>query len=155
MSTFSSQLIVCSSALIEDLYKVTRKTPPPGQQLIILGRVAVLAVAAIAFVLAINPNDSILGLVSFAWAGFGASFGPLMLLSLYWRKLTTWGALAGMATGAATVFIWKALDTGIYELLPAFVLHIAVAVIVSLATYRKNEAIETEFDSAIEAVRVK
>lgn len=93
-----------------DLYKVVRRTPPPGRQLVIMGRVAVL-VAAIAFVLAINPNDSILGLVSFAWAGFGASFGPLMLLSLYWRKLTTWGALAGMVTGAVTVFIWSNLDT--------------------------------------------
>lgn len=155
MSTFSSQLIVCSSALIEDLYKVIRKTPPPARQLVILGRLAVLVVAAIAFVLAINPNDSILGLVSFAWAGFGASFGPLTLLSLYWRKLTIWGALAGMAVGAATVFIWKALDTGIYELLPAFVLHVIVAVVVSLVTYRKNDAIEAEFDSTVEMVKTK
>ena len=153
MSTFSSQLIVCSSALIEDLYKVVRRTPPPGRQLVIMGRVAVLAVAAIAFVLAINPNDSILGLVSFAWAGFGASFGPLMLLSLYWRKLTTWGALAGMVTGAVTVFIWSNLDTGIYELLPAFVAHVIVAMVVSLLTYRKDEVIEAEFTSAVTMVK--
>ncbi|MFT3942544.1 MAG: sodium/proline symporter PutP [Ancrocorticia sp.] len=155
MSTFSSQLIVCSSALIEDLYKAVRKTPPPGQQLVILGRLAVLVIAAIAFVLAINPNDSILGLVSFAWAGFGASFGPLVILSLFWRKLTTWGALAGMATGAATVFIWKALETGIYELLPAFIVHVLVAVVVSLATYRKNDAIQAEFDSTVAMVKAK
>lgn len=152
MSTFSSQLIVCSSALIEDLYKVVRKSPPPGRQLVILGRLAVLAVAAVAFVLAITPNDTILGLVSFAWAGFGASFGPLMLLSLYWRKLTTWGALAGMAVGAVTVFVWKALDTGIYELLPAFVLHVIVAVIVSLLTYRESDAIQAEFDQSVAMV---
>ncbi len=153
MSTFSSQLIVCSSALIEDLYKVVRRTPPPPRQLVILGRVAVLAVAIIAFILAIDPNDTILGLVSFAWAGFGASFGPLILLSLYWRRLTTAGALAGMVAGAAMVFIWSNLNTGIYELLPAFVLHLIVAVVVSLATYRENEEVQAEFTSAVDMVK--
>ncbi|MFT0847135.1 sodium/proline symporter PutP [Actinomycetaceae bacterium L2_0104] len=153
MSTFSSQLIVCSSALIEDLYKVVRKTPPPQRLLVILGRAAVLVVAAIAFVLAINPNDTILGLVSFAWAGFGASFGPLMLLSLYWRKLTTAGALAGMIVGAVTVFVWSNLDTGIYEVLPAFVLNVVVAVVVSLATYREDAEVQAEFTSAVDMVK--
>ena len=75
-----------------------------------------------------------------------------MLLSLYWRKLTTWGALAGMAVGAVTVFVWKALDTGIYELLPAFVLHVIVAVIVSLLTYRESDAIQAEFDQSVAMV---
>lgn len=153
MSTFSSQLIVCSSALIEDLYKVVRKTPPKPRQLVILGRLAVFVVAAIALVLAINPNDTILGLVSFAWAGFGASFGPLILLSLYWRKLTTAGALAGMVSGAAMVFIWSALDTGIYELLPAFALNVIVAVVVSLVTHRENAEIEQEFSQTVELVK--
>ena len=79
---------MCSSALVEDLYRVMKKTPPSERTLVLLGRSAVLVVALIAMAMAINPNDTILGLVSFAWAGFGASFGPVILLSLYWRKLT-------------------------------------------------------------------
>ncbi|WP_309064859.1 sodium/proline symporter PutP [Microbacterium sp.] len=145
MSTISSQLVVCSSALVEDLYKVVKKDPPSQKRLVLLGRMAVLAVAIVAIVLAITPNDTILGLVSFAWAGFGAAFGPIILLSLFWRKLTTWGALTGMFVGAATVFIWKALNTGLYELLPAFVLATVAAVLVSLVTYRHNEEIQQEF----------
>ncbi|WP_218682615.1 sodium/proline symporter PutP [Microbacterium sp. BF1] len=142
MSTISSQLIVCSSALVEDLYGVFRRTPPSQKTLMLMGRLGVLGVAIIAAVLAITPNDTILGLVSFAWAGFGAAFGPVILLSLYWRKLTNWGALAGMFVGAATVFIWKALDTGLYELLPAFVFALIAAVGVSLVTYRHDDEIQ-------------
>ena len=145
MSTISSQLIVCSSALVEDLYKVFGKITPDPKRLVLMGRGAVLLVAIVAILLAITPNDTILGLVSFAWAGFGAAFGPVILLSLYWRRLTNWGALAGMFVGAATVFIWKAFDTGLYELLPAFVLAFVAAVVVSLATYRHNDEIQKEF----------
>lgn len=145
MSTISSQLIVCSSALVEDLYKVFRKTPPSSRRLVMMGRGAVLIVAVVAAVLAISPNDTILGLVSFAWAGFGAAFGPIILLSLFWRRLTNWGALAGMFVGAATVFLWKPLNTGLYELLPAFVFALVAAVVVSLFTYRHNDEIQQEF----------
>lgn len=148
MSTFSSQLIVCSSALVEDILKVVKKTPPSEKVLVILGRLCVLIVAIIAAALAINPNDSILGLVSFAWAGFGASFGSIVILSLYWRKLTNWGALAAMVVGAVTVFLWSNAEGGIfdlYELLPGFALAMLTAVIVSLATYKRNEEIEEEF----------
>lgn len=152
MSTFSSQLIVCSSALVEDLYRVMKKTPPSERTLVLLGRSAVLVVALIAMAMAINPNDTILGLVSFAWAGFGASFGPLILLSLYWRKLTVPGALAGMISGAVTVFVWSALDTPLYELLPAFVVHLVVAIAVSLATYKPNAEIDTEFSASKDMV---
>ena len=152
MSTLSSQLIVCSSALVEDLYRIMRKTPPKEKHLVVLGRLGVLAVAAVAAVLAINPNDSILGLVSFAWAGFGAAFGPIVLLSLYWRKLTNWGALAGMIVGAIVVFVWKALDTGLYELLPGFVIALVAAMVVSRFTYTKNEEIEGEFTTTMSLV---
>ncbi|GAA4191060.1 sodium/proline symporter PutP [Microbacterium oryzae] len=145
MSTLSSQLVVCSSALVEDLYRVARRTPPSQRTLVILGRSCVLVIAVIAALLAITPNDTILGLVGFAWAGFGASFGPLILLSLLWRRLTTWGALAGMVVGAVIVFTWGKLETGVYELLPGFVGSLIVAVVVSLATYRANADIEREF----------
>ncbi|WP_344819884.1 sodium/proline symporter PutP [Microbacterium soli] len=158
MSTFSSQLIVCSSALVEDLYKVLKKTPPDEKRLVVLGRLCVLGVAIVAMLLAITPNDSILGLVGFAWAGFGASFGPLVLLSLYWRKLTNWGALAGMVVGAVTVFVWAAFEGGwfeLYELLPGFVLALITAVIVSLATYKPNAEIEREFTETGTMVVVK
>ncbi|MFC5337600.1 sodium/proline symporter PutP [Leucobacter denitrificans] len=148
MSTFSSQLIVCSSALVEDIFKVIRKTPPAEKTLVLLGRLCVLAVAIVAALLAITPNDSILGLVGFAWAGFGSAFGPIVLLSLYWRKLTNWGALSAMVVGTITVFAWGAASGGIfdlYELLPGFVFALITAIIVSLATYKRDEAIEQEF----------
>ncbi len=155
MSTFSSQLIVCSSALVEDIFKVIKKTPPAEKTLVLLGRACVLAVAIVAALLAISPNDSILGLVSFAWAGFGAAFGPLVILSLYWRKLTNWGALSAMIVGTITVFAWGAASGGVfdlYELLPGFVFALITAIIVSLATYKRNEAIEQEFTTTMELV---
>ena len=159
MSTVSSQLLVTSSALVEDIYRAfttQRLAPHRG---VLLGRIGVLAVAIIAGVLAWQRNDTILGLVAFAWAGFGAGFGPTVLLSLYWRKLTTAGAAAGMVAGAVTVFVWKLLLNPLggifqlYEILPAFLLNLVVAVVVSLATYRPNPTIEQEFDAAVAEAR--
>jgi sodium/proline symporter len=143
MSTISSQLIVASSALVEDLFKVVKKEPSP-KLLVLLGRLTVLGVGVIAALLALVPNDTILGLVSFAWAGFGAAFGPLILLSLFWRKLTNWGALAGMFVGAVGVFVWKAVWPEMYELLPSFICATLVAVIVSLITHRDGSERQNE-----------
>lgn len=145
MSTLSSQLIVTSSALVEDLYRVVKKPAPSEKNLVIMGRISVLGVALVAAALAVSPNDTILGLVSFAWAGFGAAFGPIILLSLFWRKLSNWGALAGMLVGSITVFVWNALETGLYELLPAFILAGIAAIVVSLFTYKRDEEIDGEF----------
>ncbi|SJN10234.1 Proline/sodium symporter PutP (TC 2.A.21.2.1) @ Propionate/sodium symporter [Leucobacter sp. 7(1)] len=148
MSTFSSQLIATSSALVEDLYRAFAKTRPSEKTLVLLGRSGVLLVAIVAAILALSPNDSILGLVSFAWAGFGASFGPIVILSLYWRRLTNWGAIAAMVVGAVTVFAWGAASGGIfdlYELLPGFIFATITAVLVSLATYTNNNEIQREF----------
>ena len=155
MSTISSQLLVTSSALVEDIYRAffRREISPRGG--VWLGRAGVLTVAVIAAVLAIQRNDTILGLVAFAWAGFGAGFGPTVLLSLYWRKLTAAGAAAGMIVGAVTVFVWKLVLNPmggmfeLYEIIPAFLLNLVVAVGVSLATYRPNPQIEAEFDAAV------
>ncbi len=146
MSTISSQLIVCSSALVEDLFMVIAKRKPEQKTLVLAGRGAVLAIAVVAGVLAINPSDSILALVGFAWAGFGAAFGPIILLSLYWKKLTNWGALAGMVAGAATVFIWSALGTDLYEIIPGFILNLVVAVGVSLATHKPGSATDVDVE---------
>ncbi len=153
MSTISSQLIVTSSALIEDLYKAVFKTDASDKQYVFLGRMAVLIVSIIAMALAWPNNESILKIVSFAWAGFGASFGPVILLSLYWRKITAKGALWGMVTGAITVLIWgnvKLLSDTLYEIVPGFLICWIVTYVVSLATYRPNAEIDKEFTEAIE-----
>jgi sodium/proline symporter len=153
MSTVSSQLIVCSSALVEDLLKVVVRKELSKKTLVMLGRMCVLLVAVVAVLLALDPGGTILELVGFAWAGFGASFGPIILLSLFWRKLTNWGALAGMVVGAATVFIWSALDTGLYEIIPGVIANVLVAVVVSRLTYTVDEEIEEEFTDAVAMVK--
>ncbi|MFF2178251.1 sodium/proline symporter PutP [Lysinibacillus sp. NPDC058147] len=149
MSTISSQLIVTSSALVEDIYKALFNKTADDKHYVFVGRVAVLVVAIVAGILAWNPDSSILDLVGFAWAGFGAAFGPVILLSLYWRKLTNYGALSGMVAGAATAFVWgkiKFLADSLYEIVPGFIVCLIVAVIVSILTYRPNKDIEDEFN---------
>lgn len=158
MSTVSSQLIVTSSAFVEDLYKVFRPEAKP-RTLLNLGRLCVLAVALIATVLAINRSGTILELVAFAWAGFGASFGPAILLSLFWRELTNWGALAGMVSGAVTVFLWSSYGPDIYgvalyEIVPGFIVNTVVAIVVSKMT-TVEAAVEREFDAAVELAEAK
>ncbi|MFB7156568.1 MULTISPECIES: sodium/proline symporter PutP [unclassified Lysinibacillus] len=149
MSTISSQLIVTSSALVEDIYKALFNKTADDKHYVFIGRVAVLVVAIVAGILAWNPDSSILDLVGFAWAGFGAAFGPVILLSLYWRKLTNYGALSGMVAGAATAIIWgkiKVLSDTLYEIVPGFLVCLIVAVIVSILTYKPNKDIEDEFN---------
>ena len=150
MSTISSQLIVTSSALVEDIYKALFNKTASDKHYVFVGRMAVLVVSIIAGILAWNPDNSVLNLVSFAWAGFGAAFGPIILLSLYWRKLTNYGAISGMITGAVTAFIWgkvEALTSALYEIVPGFIVCLLVAVVVSLMTYKRNQDIEDEFNS--------
>ncbi len=152
MSTISSQLIVTSSALIEDLYKALINKNATDKQYVFLGRAAVLVVSIVAILLAWPNDESILDIVSFAWAGFGASFGPIILLSLYWRKTTAKGALFGMITGAVTVLVWgniNILKTTVYEIIPGFLFALLVTYLVSLITYRPNPEIEEEFTEAV------
>ncbi|GGH60995.1 sodium/proline symporter PutP [Rothia aerolata] len=149
MSTLSSQLIVCSSALAEDLYGVITEKKLQDWHGLWLGRAGVLVVAIIAALLAWNPDSSVLDLVGFAWAGFGAAFGPLVLLSLFWRKLTNWGAIVGLVAATITVFVWgnsETLSGMLYEIIPGFVVNLVLAVLVSLATYKPNAEIDAEFD---------
>ncbi|MFJ7732352.1 sodium/proline symporter PutP [Lysinibacillus sp. NPDC097231] len=150
MSTISSQLIVTSSALVEDIYKALFNKTASDKHYVFVGRMAVLVVSIVAGILAWNPDNSVLNLVSFAWAGFGAAFGPIILLSLYWRKLTNYGAISGMITGAVTAFIWgkiEVLTSTLYEIVPGFIVCLLVAVVVSLVTYKRNQDIEDEFES--------
>lgn len=156
MSTISSQLIVTSSALIEDIYKAIFNKTATDAHYVFAGRLAVLIVSIIAAYLAWNPGNSVLDLVGFAWAGFGAAFGPVILLALYWRKLTNLGALAGMVSGAAVAFVWgqmASLASVLYEIVPGFIVCLAVAVAVSIATYKPNREIENEFDETIRRLK--
>ena len=150
MSTMSSQLLVTSSALIEDLYRIVNKNPS-HTSLLVLSRTMVVVIALVGMLMALNPSDTILGLVGFAWAGFGSAFGPVVIASLYWRKLTSQGALAGMIVGAVTSFVWGSFFGDIiYEMVPGVLLATLAMVIVSLAT-RPKEGVEEEFDEAIAA----
>ncbi|WP_104082200.1 sodium/proline symporter PutP [Cryobacterium sp. Y11] len=156
MSTISSQLIVSSSALVEDLFKIVAKKEATPKAQVVLGRMGVLIVSIIAIILAWDPNSSILSLVAYAWAGFGAAFGPIVILSLFWRKLTSIGAIAGMVVGAVTVIIWgnvPALTGAMYEIVPGFALALITAVVVSLFTFKRNVGITREFDTTVESVR--
>ena len=134
MSTADSQLLVCSSVLAEDCYRALWRRDAQPRELLRVGRLAVALVALVAGLLALNPDNSVLGLVSYAWAGFGAAFGPVILLSLYWRGLTADGALAAVMTGALVVVLWKQLSGGwfeLYEIVPAFFAAGSVAILVS------------------------
>lgn len=149
MSTIDSQLLVCSSVITEDFYKKWLRPQATSKELMLVGRIGVLAIAIIAGVVALNPESSVLGLVSYAWAGFGAAFGPVVLLSLFWRGYSRNGAVATIVVGALTVVIWKQL-TGhifdIYEILPGFILATLTGVIVSKMK-SPSETIKQQFDS--------
>lgn len=122
MSTLSCQLLVCSSALTEDLYKGFLRRNAGQKERVWIGRMMVLAVAVVAILLARNPENRVLGLVSYAWAGFGAAFGPVILFSLCWSRMNRNGAIAGMISGTLTVIIWKQLAfSELYEIIPGFI----------------------------------
>ncbi len=157
MSTISSQLIVCSSALVEDLYKLIaaktgwRELSQSGY--VRFGRLGVLIIATVAVLLAVSPSNSILTLVAFAWAGFGSAFGPTIILALWWRRLTMPGALAGIVVGAAVAYVWgqTALHDTLYEIVPGFAASFAAAIVVSLLTTRTDpEQVDAEFSAAVE-----
>lgn len=151
MSTADSQLLVSSSALAEDFYKAILKKNAGDQELVWIGRGAVVLISLIALGLAMNPDTTVLGLVSYAWAGFGAAFGPAILLSLYWKRMNRNGALAGIVLGGVTVVIWKQLaDLGgvfaLYEIIPGFILATLAIVVVSLLTEEPEAALQAQFD---------
>ena len=154
MSTLSCQLLVCSSALTEDFYKGFFR-PGAGQaELVWVGRLAVLLVALLAIWLASDPDARVLGLVSYAWAGFGAAFGPVVLFSLRWKRMTRNGALAGMLVGAATVLLWKQGGWfGLYEMVPGFVFASLAIVVVSLLGRPPSPAMEATYDAVAAELR--
>jgi SSS family solute:Na+ symporter len=154
MSTISSQLLVSSSSLTEDIYRVYSKKTLSQKHLVNVGRGCVFVVALIAAVMALQPSSNILGIVSNAWAGFGAAFGPLILFCLLWERVTYSGALAGIITGAATVLFWiyaPVLDGGatlsslVYEMLPGFLISALSIWLVSLWSEKPSKKITDQF----------
>jgi len=147
MSTLSAQLLVCSSSLTQDLYKPFIRPGAGQRELVWFGRLMVLAVALIAIFLARDPESKVLGMVSYAWAGFGAAFGPLIILSVFWRRTTAKGALLGMIVGAATVLLWQNYaNSDLYEIVPGFILSTIVIVVVSLLDKKPSQSMMETFD---------
>ena len=152
MSTADSQLLAASSSVSENILKGFFGIKLSEKMTVVVARVCLVVIAVIGIFLAADPNSSVFGIVSFAWAGFGAAFGPVVLAALFWKRSNMYGALAGMVTGGATVFIWKYLVRplggawNIYELLPAFLLALAAIIIVSLLTPAPSKEIQDEFE---------
>lgn len=160
MSTADSQLLVSASSFSNDLYKVVLRKKASNKELLVVSRLAVGAVAIVALVMAMNTQSEffkvVMKMVSFAWAGFGAAFGPLILLALFWRRTNLAGAVAGMVVGAVTCFVWKFVLSdyagtheifGLYELAPGFLFALATTVVVSLVTKSPSAEMLAEFDA--------
>lgn len=150
MSTADSQLLVASSALAEDFYRSLFRRQASDRELMAVGRAAVVIIALSALLLALRPGNKVLDLVAYAWAGFGAAFGPALLLSLFWRRMNRYGALAGIVVGGVLVVIWRNLSGDIfdlYELVPAFLCSTVAIVMISLATAPPPAAVMERHDA--------
>ena len=153
MSTADAQLLGAASGVTHNLINNVFGVKLSDKKSMLIARITVVIVALFGVYFASDPNSSIFRVVSFAWAGFGATFGPVMLMSLFWKRCNKYGAIAGMITGAAMVFVWKFLVKplgglfSIYELLPAFVISAVVIVVVSLCTGKPDDEIVSEFES--------
>ena len=154
MSTSDSQLLAASSSVSQNILQEALHIKMSKKQSMLAARVTVVIIALLGIFIARDPESSVFGIVSFAWAGFGAAFGPVIICSLYWKRTTRQGALAGMVAGGAFVFVWKYLIKplggvfGIYELLPAFIVGLLVIIVVSLLTKAPGQEIEDEFERA-------
>lgn len=159
MSTADSQLLAASSSASENILKGVFKIKLTEKQSMIVARGILLFIAAVAAIIAWDKDSSIFRVVSFAWAGFGATFGPVMLLALFWKRSNKWGAIAGLAAGGVVIFVWKFVIRGlggafdIYELLPAFIIALLADVIVSLATKAPEDKITKEYDEYVAEVK--
>lgn len=149
MSTADSQLLVSSSALAEDFYKALFNKDASQEKLVQVGRIAVVVIAVIATFLALDKDSKVLALVSYAWAGFGAAFGPALIMSLYWKRMNKAGALAGIIVGGVTVVVWKQLSGGLfdlYEIIPGVIFAFAAIIVATLVTAAPARSIEEKFE---------
>ena len=143
MSTLSCQLLVSSTTLTADFYHRLIRKSASQTELVWVGRIMLLLVAAVAYIIAMDPNSGILKLVSYACAGFGASFGPTVLISVFWKKMTLPGAVFGMISGAVTVIVWEYFNfLDLYSLVPGFIISCVVIFVVSLLTQKNNKDVE-------------
>lgn len=154
MSTADSQLLAAASSISQNLIQDTFKVKLSAKASMWLARISVIAISAVAIFLARDPSSSVFRIVSFAWAGFGAAFGPVVLFALFWKRTNKWGAIAGMILGGAMVFIWKFVVApiggvwAIYELLPAFIVACIAIVVVSLLTKKPDDEIVETYEQA-------
>jgi sodium/proline symporter len=152
MSTSDSQLLAASSSMSENILKGVFNIKLSDKASMIVARVVLLAIAVFGIILAWDKDSSVFRVVSFAWAGFGATFGPVMLAALFWKRSNKWGAIAGLIVGAVMVFLWKFVIApiggifAIYELLPAFICALVTNIIVSLVTKAPEKEIIEEYD---------
>ena len=159
MSTADSQLLAASSSVSEDIITSVFKINLPKKQTMWVARISVVVIAIIAVIFARDPNSSVFTIVSFAWAGFGATFAPVMLCGLFWKRTNKWGALAGMISGAVMIFVWKYMIRplggawNIYELLPAFIVALVFIIVISLLTAKPEDEIVETFEKVRKKVR--
>ena len=153
ISSSDSYLLIAASAFAKNIFQGVAKKKATDKQVMLVTRITLLAIALIAMVIALDENSVIFNVVSFAWAGFGATFGPLMLFSLFWKRTNRAGAIAGMLSGGGMVFLWKLVISklggafAIYELLPAFIFSSVCIVVVSLLTAPPSKEIEEDFEA--------
>ena len=153
ISSSDSYLLIAASAFAKNIFQGICKKNASDKQVMTLSRLTLLVLAAIGIIIALDENSIIFSIVSVAWAGFGATFGPLMLLSLFWKRTNRAGAIAGMISGAGMVFLWKLVISklggvfAIYELLPAFIFSTVCIVVVSLLTKAPSKEIEEDFEA--------
>jgi len=153
ISSSDSYLLIAASAFAKNIFQGAFKKNATDKQVMLMTRITLLVIAAIAIVIALDEKSVIFTIVSFAWAGFGATFGPIMLFSLFWKRTTRAGAVAGMLSGGIMVFVWDLVISklggvfAIYELLPAFIFSSIVIVVVSLLTRKPSCEIEEEFEA--------
>ena len=154
MSTADSQMLAAASSVSQNILQEFGHMKLSEKQSLFAARLTIICISVVGVVLARDPNSSVFGIVSFAWAGFGGSFGAVVLCALFWKRCNWQGALAGMLCGGLMVFVWKYIISplggvfGIYELLPAFLVSLVVCVVVSLVTPAPSAEIEAEFDAA-------
>lgn len=152
ISSSDSYLLIAASAFSKNIFQGLINKKASDKQVLVISRITLLVITAIAIVIALDENSVIFNIVSFAWAGFGATFGPLMLMSLFWKRINRWGAIAGMIGGGVMVFVWNLVIRplggvwDVYELLPAFLFSCLCIVLVSLLTPAPSEQIQKEFD---------
>ena len=153
ISSSDSYLLIAASAFAKNIYQGLLKRDATDKHVMWMSRLALLIICAIAIVIALDEDSVIFTIVSFAWAGFGATFGPLMLFSLFWKRINRAGAIAGMISGGVMVFVWNLLVRplggiwDVYELLPAFIISSVCIVVVSLLTAEPSREIQDDFEA--------